>query len=889
MSRWYRAALKAYPRAVREQLADEMESAFSAVLRGVKPGGSRSWLWVRGMTDAVFSGLRFRLRPGLRRALLEPGVHGESGEGDRKHRRRRLDMGPLMSDVRYALRSMVRQPLFALTAVATLALGIGANTAVFSIVYGLLGRPFPYPEADRLVMAWSSDLSRGWTRTDVSLSDAWDWHTRTRVFSDLALVSRASRNLTGGERPERLETKGVTSNLFGVLGASFVVGRGFMEADDRPGAPATVVLSYGYWQRRFGGDPSVVGRVLQLDGEPHTVVGVTAASFIYPDDHPDVYVPLRVVLAEQPRSNRSHVAIGRLAPGVALEQANRELRDLSTALAGEHPETNRNWSAYAVSMRDDVVGEVGRQASVVLMGAVGFVLLMACVNVANLLLARANSRRREISLRGALGAGRTRIVRQLLTESLLLALVGGAVGVMLAIAAVQLIAAAMPPELPAVFIFRVDRAVVLFALSVSVLATILFGLLPALRASAVSGQGLREEGRVGEGRRARRFGGTLVVVQTALAVVLLVGGGIMMRSVREMVRQDLGYDPTGVITLRIAPPSAKYPDAAALQRFYDQVLDRARAIPGVEAAGTIQSLPVRGSNSVNTFRIEGEATRADDGYPARMGYLAPGYLEAMRVPVLRGRSLEATDGAGAPRVLLVNQLLAEQRFGTSDPVGRALHVDDETWTIVGVVANMRERSLQRPPEPSIYLPVAQSGVRSRTLVARVNGDAAAYADALQTAVWAVDPEQPVYEVQPMTALIDSDVSGFRVLASMMLSFAAVSLLLGGVGIYGVTAYAVGRRTNEIGIRMAIGAERKSVMRLIVREGMLRATLGLVLGLGLALLLSRAMQSLLVNVSPTDPLTFVSVTLLLAFVTFLGAWLPARKAARLDPVRALASE
>jgi predicted permease len=794
-----------------------------------------------------------------------------------------------ISDIRYSLRGLFRQPLFAVTAIVTLALGIGANTAVFSVVYGMLARPFPYPDADRLVMVWSSDRSRGWTRTDVSLADAWDWKTRTNVFSDLAMVGPASLNLTGTERPERLEAKRVTANFFEVFGTKILRGRAFVEADDRPGAPGVAVLSFGFWQRHFGGEASAVGRVIQLDGEPYTVIGVTPREFVFPDGHPDVYVPFRLIAAEQRRTNHSHVAIGRLASGITTEQASREVGQVAESLAREYPETNKDWAAYVVSLRDDVVGEIGRQASVVLMVAVGFVLVMACVNVANLLLARANGRRREIALRGALGAGRLRVVRQLLTESLVLALAGGAVGILLAIAGVRAIVAALPSNLPSVFAFQVDRAVIAFALIASVLATFVFGLFPAVRASTASAQGLREEGRVGEGRRARRFGGTLVVVQTALAVVLLVGGGIMMRSVIQMVRQDFGYDPDGVMTLRVTPPESKYGDAEALQRFYDQLLERTRAIPGVLAAGTIQSLPVRGSNNVNTYWIPGVATASQDGYPARMGYLSAGYLEAMRIPIRRGRGFEESDRADSRLVLLVNEELARQRFGTVDPVGRSIRFDDTTWTVIGVVADMRERSLQRPPEPSLYVPVTQSPVRSRTLAVRVNGDPASFAEPLQAAVWSVDADQPVYEVQPMSALIEQDVKPFKVIAAMMLAFAAVSLLLGGVGIYGVTAYAVGRRTNEIGVRLAIGAERNSVVRLIVREGMMRASLGLLLGTGLALLMSRAMASLLVGVSPTDPLTFASVILLLTVVTFLGAYLPARRAARLDPVRALAHE
>jgi predicted permease len=611
--------------------------------------------------------------------------------------------------------------------------------------------------------------------------------------------------------------------------------------------------------------------------------------FEMPDDGVDIYIPLREVPAEASRTDHSHLAIARLAAGVSVEQASRAVAAVATALQQEYPETNRTWDAYVTSLRADVVGDIGRQASLVLMCAVGFVLLMACVNVANLLLARASGRRREMAVRQALGARRVRIMRQLLTESLLLALAGGALGVLLALGGVRVIAASLGDQVPPLFVFEVNRAVLVFALGVSVVATLVFGLVPALRATTANASTLREEGRSGEGRRGRRFGSTLIVVQTALAVVLLAGGGIMMRGVLAMQQQDLGFDPGGVLTLRVTPPPATYPDEASLERFYNAVLERVRALPGVQAAGTIQSLPLRGSNNVNTFQIAGQIDPSSDGFPARMGYLSPGYLEAMRIAVLRGRGIEATDVAGAQPIALVNELLVRQRFATGDALGNVLIVNDEPHTIVGVVTDMHERGLQRPPEPSIYLPVAQSPVRSRAFAIRVAGEPASIADEVQAALWAVDPDQPVFEVQPFAALLDSRISPFRTLAGLMLTFAAVSLLLGGVGIYGVTAYAVGRRTHEIGIRIAIGAGRRQVLAMILRENVLRSALGLTIGLVLALLMAQAMTGLVVGVSSRDPLTFGLVIALLASVTWLAAWIPARRAARLDPVRALAHE
>jgi putative ABC transport system permease protein len=887
VGRLYGVLLRLYPRSLRERYGDEMAAAFAAHCAGTR-GVRRMQRVLRGLWDVSWSGLRFRVRPALGRALLNADalrpVRVQETEGGRGR-----TMSAWITDIRFAIRSVLRRPLFALTAAVTLALGIGANTAVFSIVYGMMMRPLPYASADRLVLVWSSDRSRGWTRTDVTLADAWDWHSRTRVFADLALIGRASLNLTGLERPERLDARRVTANLFDVLGVAPQLGRSFQAADDVPGAAGVAVLSWGLWQSRLGGAADVVGRVVRLDGEPYTIVGVMPRSFEFLDDRVDIYVPLREVAAEASRTNHSHMAIGRLAEEVTVEQASREVAGVAAMLQAEHPETNRDWDAYVTSLRADVVGDIGRQASLVLMGAVGFVLLMACVNVANLLLARSNGRRREMAVRLAMGARRGRLMRQLLTESLVLALAGSGLGVLLAVGGVRVIAASLGDQVPPLFVFEVNRAVLLFALGTAGLATLLFGLVPALRASSASAVELREEGRTGEGRRARRFGSTLIVVQTALAMVLLAGGGIMMRGVMAMQQQQLGFEPDGVLTLRVTPTPAEYADAAALGRFYDAVLERVRSLPGVQAAGTIQSLPLRGSNNINTFQVSGQTEPSSDGYPARMGFLSPGYLEAMRIAVVRGRGIEPTDIAGAPGVALVIETLVRQRFAGVDPLGSVLLVDDEPRTIVGVVGDMHERALQRAPEPSIYLPVAQASTRSRALAVRVAGDPAAFADDVQAAVWSVDAEQPVYQLQPFSALLDSRISPFRTIAGLMLTFAAVSLLLGGVGIYGVTAYAVGRRTHEIGIRIAIGAERAQVIRMILREGMLRTALGLTIGLVLALLLARAMTGLLFGISARDPLTFGVVIAVLGTVTWLAAWIPARRAAALDPVRALAHD
>jgi putative ABC transport system permease protein len=798
-------------------------------------------------------------------------------------------MGAFVRDLHHGLRGLARQPLYTLTAAITLSLGIGANAAIFSVAYGFLLRPLPYPDADRLAMVWSANPARGWRNMDISISDAVDWKERTGVFTDLAVANRASFNITGVEQPERVNGLKVSPNLLRVLGTPPIVGRDFEEGDAGPAGARVAIVSWGLWQRRMGGDPATLGSTLHLNGDAYTVVGVLAQDFTFSDNEVDIFVPLDVVPADVSRASHSSLAVARLKPGVGVEQATREVSAVSASLAEEYPETNEGMTASVVGLRADLVGDIGRQAILVLMTAVFFVLLMSCVNVANLMLARSNGRQREMAVRAALGAGRLRMFRQLLTESFALSFLGAVFGLGIGYGGIHVIAASMPSNLPPAFHFGMDPAVLVFVLVLSIVATLAFGTLPAMRASAASSQALREEGRTGEGRRSRRFGGSLIIVQTSLAVVLLVGGGMMMRNVTQIQNQDFGYDPTGVLTARITPPESRYPDDIALNHFYGEVLGRLRALPGVESAGTIQSLPLRGSNNVGTFEVVGDPGPATDGYPVRVDWISTGFLDAMHVAVRRGRDFADADRADGQRVVLVNETLVRQRFGDGDPIGRTVRFSGETWTIVGVVTDMLERSVTRAPEPSIYVHSEQEAPRSRNIAVRSKTEAVALAASLERIVLSIDPDQPIYEVEPMTALVDRRVSPFRLIAGLMLAFALVSLVLGAVGIFGVTAYSVGRRTHEIGIRMAVGAARQGVVRMIVREGMSRAAIGIIAGVALALPLTRALRTMLVGVEPGDPVTFVSVVIVLAVVTFLGAWIPARRAARLDPLRAIARE
>lgn len=887
---WYDLFLALHPRAFRERHGGEMKATFGVLLAGAEGRWQRGWVWVVGGVDALGSALRqwWRL---LAHRRVERQNARDRGNGARGRQRREF-MSTLWQDLRYTLRMLRRQPVLATAAVITLALGIGATTTIFSIVSTAILRPLPYRDAGRLVTVWSANPGRGWHHTDVSLPDAWDWRTQAKAFQDLAVFGRSSANLTGSGEPERLTVRLVTPNLFSVLGVKPGLGRDFREGDNAVGAPEVAILSDGFWRRRFGGDPAVVGSTIHLNGGAVTVIGVMPAGFSFLDQQPDLWIPYRIDPLTAHRTAHANVAVARLLPGVTVAQAEVAVAQVARDQARIHPETNEGWTTEVHPLQADLLSDNGVRAMQVLMVSVCLVLLMACVNVANLLLARANARRQEMAMRVALGAGRGRLLRQLMTESLVLGLASGSVGMVLAVWGERTIVAALPANLSPAFHFAIDGVVLVFALLVSLAAALVFGLAPALRGAGATGADLRADGRSGGSRRRRRFGNALVVAQAALAVTLLAAGGVMLRSVVHMQREDLGFEAGSVLTARLTLPGAKYTTEEQADVFYQQVLERIRALPGVEAAGTVYNLPLSGSNSVGSFAIAGVPVTPDrDGYPARYDYVSPDYFRTMRIGLVEGRDFSANDRAGSPPVIIVNEALVRRYFGGVEPLGQRIITDSDMppREVVGVVRDVHERSLERAPEPALYVPVAQVGSRTRTLAVRTAGPQAALIKPVRQAVWAVDADQPLYDIRPMDDLIALRLSPFRLIAGLLGSFAAISLLLGAVGIYGVTAYGVGRRTQEIGLRLALGAERRTVVAMVLRESMTRALVGVVLGTLLGLALTRGLGSLLVGVSPADPLTFGSVIAGLLLVTFLGAYLPARRASAVDPVRALARE
>lgn len=872
--RAYRLLLRLYPRDHRERYADEMEEALVSLLAMERRR--------RGRLGAV------RVSVG---AVWDACIGGVTARAKQKRERRREGgeiMDTIRADLAYAARSLKRRPVFALAAVLTIALGIGANTSVFTVVDGFMLTPLPYEEPDELVAVWSANPGLGWSKTDVSHADALEWRERSATLADLTVFDEDGFNLTGGDVPELVSALRVTPNFLAVLGRAPALGRDFRPDEMGEGVDRVVILSDGFWERRFARDPSIVGTSITLDGEPVTVVGVLPPDFLFHDGRPDVLRPFAFSAASAPRGSHSANAVGRLADGATLALARTELTAIATDLEGEYPE-NEGWTVQVYGLHEDVVGDVASQASVILMSAVGFILLMACVNVANLLLARAGGRRREIAVRVALGAGRGRVVRQLLTESLVLAGLGGLLGLAGATWGYRAIVAALPSTMPPVFRFEMDASVLGYTAAITLGASLLFGLAPAVRASRQDVEALRDGGRAGRSRSGQRFGSALVVLQTAMSAVLLVGGGLLVKSVAEMRNRDLGFDPTDVVTVRVDLPTTQYDSDAAAQAYWDDVMQRVRALPGVVESGTVQSAPLEGSNWGRTIRIAGSAD--DRERTVRLTLASPGFFGTLGYTLSSGRVFDGTDDDFGPRVAIVNEAFVDRYLTPdSDPIGTTV-TSGQSWSaqVVGVVENAIERAVDRPHEPAMYLPIEQSDIRSRTLLVKTTGAPLEIVPALQEAAWAVDADIPLHSIGTIEALVDDRIGGFAVLGNLMGVFALLSLLLGAIGIYGVTAYATVQRTGEIGLRLAMGADRGDVVRMVVREGSRRAAIGLAVGLGMALLLGSGMAGVLVEVSPRDPWVFGAVTVMLATVSFVGLYLPACGASRIDPMEALTSE
>ena len=808
-------------------------------------------------------------------------------------------MDSLLQDLRYAVRSLMRRPAFAAVVVLTLALGIGANTAIFSVVNAVLLRPLPYADPERLVMAWGRYPEFG--RTSTSLPDFVDWKAGATSFAQMAALHNSVFNLTGDGEPEQLTADRVSANFFPTLGVRPQLGRTFLPEEEKVGGDDdVVVLSHAFWQRRFGGDPRIVGREVTLSGRPFTVIGVAPRDFRFLRDV-DVWAPARLDTAGNRRAEYLTV-FGRLKPGVTVQQAGAELAGVVKRLGEQYPETNGTIQSEVIGMKDDLVGDV-RPALLVFTGAVGLVLLIACANVANLLLARAAAREREVAVRIALGAGSGRLVRQLLTESVVLSVIGGAAGLVLASLAVSSLRASGTEILPRLGEVRVDVVVALFALLLAVVTGLLFGLAPALRLRGGSGgalhdalhDALREGARGAGGGAVTRLRNALVLGEVAVAVVLLVGAGLLIRSFDKLNRVDPGFNPRGVLTYGVILPRARYGDVAAVPAVYDRLLERTRQIPGVRHAAVSTTLPMEGTGYW-TFNIEGkQAVEGGPGQDLQPFDVSPEYFRALGIPLRSGRLIEPTDAPGAPRVAVVNEELVKRYFAGKDPIGARItygNPEDTAavwWTVVGVVGTVAQEGLKAKPYAQMYRPIAQAPSRGLWVSMRTAGDPLAAATAARAALKAVDAELPLNDMQTMEQRVADSLAQPRVSVTLLSVFAAVALALAAVGIYGVVSYAVAQRTREIGIRMALGAKAGDVLRLVVRQGMLPAVAGLALGLAGALAATRAMASLLYGVEAADPMTFALVAVFLAAVALVATYVPARRATRVAPTEALRYE
>jgi putative ABC transport system permease protein len=803
-------------------------------------------------------------------------------------------MHTLLQDFRYGCRLLFRSPGFTLVAVLALALGIGANTAIFSLVDAVLLRPLAFRDSARLAMVWEEASFIGFPRNTPAVANYVDWKKRNHVFEDMAAIDYRTFNLTGEGEPDQITACGVASNLFPMLGVQPMLGRSFTPADDTPQANSVVLIAHGLWKRRFGGDPALVGKTIPLNGARYTVVGIMPAGFQFPERRVELWVPIQFT-PQQLALRTSHylMVFARLKPGISFPQAQADMQSVAAQIASEYPREAAGVGAVVAPLHEQMAEGLGT-ALIVLLVAVGFVLLIACANVANLLLSRAAGRRREIAVRAALGAGRMRIVRQLLTESLLLATLGGSAGALLATWAFEFLSKLIPSGIAATL--QPDIRVLLFTLAVSLLTGALFGLAPALGAARLDlNAALKQAGRASIGTSASGFRGVLVVTEVALAVVLLVGAALLIQTFARLRGLDPGFRAQNLLTLRTSLSRARYTDAVKSAAFIEGVLTRVKALPGVTAAGYTFALPLLHKGGTRGFTIESQPPlppgQVND---ANFRPVSAGYLATMHIPLRRGRYFEESDGPQSSPVAVINETMVKQFWPNQDALGKRFKYGPsssrEPWiTIVGIAGDVRQMGLDVPARAEMYLPYRQGYYAPRDLAMRVGGNPMALAEAVRREIRAVDPEQPVANIRTMEDILDEEVSHRRVQTTLLGAFAALALVLASVGIYGVLSYAVAQRTQEIGLRMALGAQRPQVLRMVVSQGLRLAVAGAAIGIAAGLGLTHLMSSLLFGIRATDPVTFVAVPLALIAVAAVASGIPALRATRVDPMSALRYE
>ncbi|MCI0491150.1 MAG: ABC transporter permease [Blastocatellia bacterium] len=809
-------------------------------------------------------------------------------------------MDNLFQDLRYGARMLLRSPGFTFVAIFTLALGIGANTAIFSVVNAFLLRPLPFDKPEEIVHIWQTDRQQSWQELRVSIPNFNDWRDQNDVFQDLGGYYYRDYNVTTDEEPVRAQIGHVTPNMLSILNVKPVLGRSFLPEEGTAGKERVVVLGHNYWQQRFASNPNVLGETVTLDGNPHMVIGVMPPEFVFPLKATQMWAPLVLDLGNDNRKQAGPLlVVGRLKPGVSIEKAQAEMSAIAQRLEQAYPADNAGRGANIVPLRKALVFfyDMIRLAFMTLLLAVIFVLLIVCANVGNLMLARALGRTKEVAIRAALGAGRMRLIRQFLTEGMLLAAVGGSLGVLLAFWAVGLLETTIPEDLYRVGHISVDGMVLAFTLGLSLVSVLFFGLAPALHITRPSlNESLKEGDRRATGdRRAGRLRSLLVVSEIALALVLLVGSVLMVRSFIRLQEVKLGFNPENLLTMELILPKSKYASDTETNLFYQEALQRIESLPEVETAAAVYPLPLNFESITQNFSIEGRAPAIPgEKNFANSFWVTANYFDAMRIPVLRGRAFTDQDNDEAQNAVVINQKMVERFWPDEDPIGKQINVETDDGkgyavTVIGVVGNSKQFLLNEEATSQIYLPQLQDSTRRRFLVTRTRGNPLSLSAAVRDRVWDVDEGLPITAVRSMDEVVSQAMAMWSMPAALLAGLGAGALLLAAMGIYGMLSYSVNQRTHEIGIRMALGAEKRDILKLVIGQGMVLMLTGLGVGLVATFALTRLMSSLLFGVSSTDALTFVGVSALLMLVALLACYLPARRATKVDPMVALRHE
>ena len=815
-------------------------------------------------------------------------------------------MQKILRDLRYGVRTLRKSPGYSAVILLAMILGIGANTAIFSVINAILLRPLPYKDPDRLVLIRDNFVKQGLENVWLSPAEYLDIKKQNQVFEDVAAFATTNYNLTENGEPERIEGLRVTASLFPLLGAAPMRGRVFSAEEDQPGNDNVVVISYGLWQRRFGSDPNVLNKTLQLSGKTYTIIGIASPDFRFPLTNvalgqpafrTNVWTPLAFdanALAE--RGSRNLNVIARLKPNVSFAQGQSDLKTIGARLEKQYPDSyleNMGFAISTITLQDQVTGKI-KPVLIVLFAAAGFVLLIACANVAGLLLARAIRRRKEVAVRIALGASRWDLSRQLLTETALLAVVGGAIGLLVSVWLVRLLVVFGPENIPRVDEIGIDFRMLLFTLGASLFTALLLSLVPALQLSRPDlNKTLKEGGEKGAvGFQSARVFNLLVVGEIAVAFVLLIGTGLMIKSFRQLTQIDPGFNRQNLLTMQLSLPGLKYPEPGEVGGFYSRLLGELKEVPGIQSIGAIDALPLSGRRSDMQFVIEGRMPGPADKLPdEEQRTVSPDYFRTMMIPVLKGRSLAESDRAGALMVVVINEALANKYFPNEDPLGKRMAFDGTpdkpNWReIVGVVGSVRNFGLDVAPKPEFYLPLEQYPANTMTLVARTDGNPTAVTQAVRSKITSLDPNLPLYNIKTMDEVVSMSVSHQMLTVRLLSLFSLVALLLTSLGVYGVRAYSVAQRTHEIGIRMALGAPPLNVLRLVLKEGIVLVAAGVLVGLIGAFIVTRMVTTLLFNVSATDPRTFVLIIVLLSIVSVLATLVPSWRAAKVNPIIAL---